>query len=222
MGEMIDEWASKGLKNCFGQTVNVTEMQSEGGAAGALHGSLKAGAFASSYTASQGLLLMIPNMYKIAGELLPCVLHVSARTLCAHALNIYGDQSDVMACRATGWVMLASESPQMVMDQALIAHLATMDMRVPILHFFDGFRTSHEVNKVKMIDFDTIKTLIPWDAVKAHHDSALSPMNPHIQGTNQGTDVFFQCAEAGNSITAKVPDYLDKWADKVAEVTGRR
>ena len=222
MGEMVDEWASKGLKNCFGQTVNVTEMQSEGGAAGALHGSLKAGAFASSYTASQGLLLMIPNMYKIAGELLPCVLHVSARTLCAHALNIYGDQSDVMACRSTGWIMLASESPQMVMDQALIAHLATMELRVPILHFFDGFRTSHEVNKVKMIDYEDIKPLIPWDSVKAHHDSALSPLNPHIQGTNQGTDVFFQSCEAANEIHSAVPVALDRWADKVAELTGRR
>mmetsp|Transcript_14287 Transcript_14287/g.48858 ORF Transcript_14287/g.48858 Transcript_14287/m.48858 type:complete len:1961 (-) Transcript_14287:1606-7488(-) len=222
MGEMVDEWAANGLKNIFGQTLSVTEMQSEAGAAGALHGSLKAGTFASTYTASQGLLLMIPNMYKIAGELLPCVMHVSARTLCAHALNIFGDHSDVMAARTTGWVMLASENPQMVMDQALVSHLATMDMRVPVLHFFDGFRTSHEVNKVRVINYDDIKKIFPWDSVKTHHDSALSPMNPHIQGTNQGPDVFFQAAEAANAIHNTIPAYMQKWSEKVAEITGRR
>mmetsp|Transcript_37349 Transcript_37349/g.76622 ORF Transcript_37349/g.76622 Transcript_37349/m.76622 type:complete len:1929 (+) Transcript_37349:134-5920(+) len=222
MGEMVDEWASRGLKNCFGQTVSVTEMQSEGGAAGALHGTLKAGALASSYTASQGLLLMIPNMYKIAGELLPCVLHVSARTLCAHALNIFGDHSDVMSARSTGWVMLCSESTQMTMDQALVSHLTTMEARIPVMHFFDGFRTSHEVNKVKMISYKDISGLIPWDAVKKHHDSALSPSNPHIQGTNQGPDVFFQGQEASNKFHAAVPAILEKYSDKVHEITGRR
>mmetsp|Transcript_3531 Transcript_3531/g.8271 ORF Transcript_3531/g.8271 Transcript_3531/m.8271 type:complete len:1929 (-) Transcript_3531:295-6081(-) len=222
MGEMVDEWASKGLKNCFGQTVSVTEMQSEGGAAGALHGCLKAGAFASSYTASQGLMLMIPNMYKIAGELLPCVLHVSARTLCAHALNIFGDHSDVMAARTSGWVMLCSESTQMVMDQALVSHLTTMEARVPVMHFFDGFRTSHEVNKVKMINYKDVAGLIPWEAVKRHHDSALSPNNPHIQGTNQGPDVFFQGQEASNPFHAAVPAIMEKYSEKVKDITGRK
>jgi len=222
MGEMIDEWASHGLKNVWGQTVSVTEMQSEAGAAGALHGALKAGAFASTYTASQGLLLMIPNMYKIAGELLPCVMHVSARCLCAHALNIFGDHSDVMAVRGTGWAMLASESTQMAMDQALVSHLATMEARLPILHFFDGFRTSHEVNKVKLISYADIAKAVDQAWVKAHHDSALSPTNPHIQGTNQGPDVFFQGAEAANKYHARMPEILEKASEVVAGITGRK
>mmetsp|Transcript_55477 Transcript_55477/g.135929 ORF Transcript_55477/g.135929 Transcript_55477/m.135929 type:complete len:1940 (-) Transcript_55477:267-6086(-) len=222
MGEMVDEWAAKGLKNSFGQVVSVTEMQSEAGAAGALHGALKAGAFATTFTASQGLLLMIPNMFKISGELLPCVMHVAARCLCGHALNIFGDHSDVMATRMTGFAMLASESTQMAMDQALVAHLATMEARLPILHFFDGFRTSHEVNKVKLIAYDDIKKCVNYKYIKEHHDSALMPTNPHIQGTNLGPDVFFQGAEAANKYHARWPALLEKYSDIVAGITGRK
>ena len=221
MGEIVDEWSANGLLNCFGQKVSVTEMQSEGGAAGALHGALKAGALASTYTASQGLLLMIPNMYKICGELLPCVIHVSARSLARHALSIFGDHSDIIAVRQTGWTMICSETVQMAMDMSLLSHMATIDSRVPILHFFDGFRTSHEINKIRTIDYKDIKSIMPWDKIQQHHQMALSPMHPHMQGTSQGPDVFFQAGEANNTHFDKVSSVLEKWAEKVRSITGR-
>mmetsp|Transcript_117427 Transcript_117427/g.377184 ORF Transcript_117427/g.377184 Transcript_117427/m.377184 type:complete len:1875 (+) Transcript_117427:88-5712(+) len=220
MGEMVDEWAAQGLLNCYGQRLSVTEMQSEAGAAGALHGALKSGAFGTTFTASQGLLLMIPNMFKIAGELLPCVMHVAARSLATQSLCIFGDHSDVMACRTTGWVMLASESVEMAQCHALISHLVSMERRVPVQHFFDGFRTSHEVNKVKLLDYETMRSFINWDAVKAHHDSALNPRHPHIQGQSQGPDIFFQCVEAGNSAYEGLADAFEEKARLVAEKTG--
>ena len=174
MAEVADEWAANGRKNLFGQTVKVTEMQSEAGAAGAVHGSLVAGALTTTFTASQGLLLMIPNMYKISGELLPCVFHVSARALAAHALSIFGDHADVMACRQTGFAMLASNSVQEAMDMALVAHLSTLKAKVPFLHFFDGFRTSHEVQKIDMIDYEDIAPYVDWEAIKEFRASAMS------------------------------------------------
>ncbi|CAK9073617.1 Pyruvate:ferredoxin oxidoreductase (PFOR) (Pyruvate synthase), partial [Durusdinium trenchii] len=220
MGEMVDEWAAQGLINCYGQKLSVTEMQSEAGAAGALHGALKAGAFSTTFTASQGLLLMIPNMYKIAGELLPCVMHVAARALAGQALSIFGDHQDVMACRSTGWAMLASESVEMVQYNALVAHLVSMERRVPVQHFFDGFRTSHEVNKVKLIDYNTMKQLINWDAVKEHHDLAMNPRHPHVQGTSQGPDIFFQCVEAGNTFYDGLADLFEAKSKLVEQKTG--
>ncbi|CAK9002147.1 unnamed protein product [Durusdinium trenchii] len=220
MGEMVDEWAAQGLINCYGQKLSVTEMQSEAGAAGALHGSLKAGAFSTTFTASQGLLLMIPNMYKIAGELLPCVMHVAARALAGQALSIFGDHSDVMACRSTGWAMLASESVEMAQVNAIVAHLVSMERRVPVQHFFDGFRTSHEVNKVKLIDYNTMKSFINWEAVKEHHDLAMNPRHPHVQGTSQGPDIFFQCVEAGNTFYDGLADLFEEKGKLVQEKTG--
>ena len=220
MGEMVDEWAAQGLINCYGQKLSVTEMQSEAGAAGALHGSLKAGALGTTFTASQGLLLMIPNMYKIAGELLPCVMHVAARALAGQALSIFGDHSDVMACRATGWAMLASESVEMAQVNALVSHLVTMERRVPVQHFFDGFRTSHEVNKVKLIDYNTMKSFINWDAIKEHHDLAMNPRHPHVQGTSQGPDIFFQCVEAGNSFYDGLADLFEEKGKLIQQKTG--
>ncbi|MBO5811964.1 MAG: pyruvate:ferredoxin (flavodoxin) oxidoreductase, partial [Bacteroidaceae bacterium] len=178
MAEYVDEWAAQGRKNIFNETVLVQEMQSEGGAAGAVHGSLQAGALTTTFTASQGLLLMIPNMYKIAGELLPCVFHVSARTLASHSLCIFGDHQDVMACRQTGFAMLAEGSVQEVMDLAGVAHLASIKGRVPFLHFFDGFRTSHELQKIEVMDFEDLKGLLDWDALKAFKDNALNPEHP--------------------------------------------
>ncbi len=182
MAESVDEWSAYGQKNIFGQTVTVTEMQSEAGAAGAMHGSLAAGALTSTYTASQGLLLMIPNMYKIAGELLPGVFHVSARAVAAHALSIFGDHSDVMAARQTGCAMLASGSVQEVMDLGGIAHLAAIKGRIPFVHFFDGFRTSHEVQKIEAIEYDTFKELVDWDAIKAFRADSLNPERPELRG----------------------------------------
>lgn len=220
MGEMVDEWASQGLMNCYGQTLSVTEMQSEAGAAGALHGALKVGAFGVTFTASQGLLLMIPNMFKIAGELLPCVMHVAARAVASQALSIFGDHSDVMACRTTGWIMLFSESVEMVQHTALVAHLVSMERRVPVQHIFDGFRTSHEMNKVKLLDYETIAGLISWESVKKHHDLALHPSHPHIQGTSQGPDVYFQCLEAANFAYEGLADALEAKSKLVGEKTG--
>eukprot|EP00928_Gymnodinium_smaydae_P030133 TRINITY_DN2247_c0_g1_i2.p1 TRINITY_DN2247_c0_g1~~TRINITY_DN2247_c0_g1_i2.p1 ORF type:complete len:1896 (+),score=381.74 TRINITY_DN2247_c0_g1_i2:84-5690(+) len=222
MGEMVDEWAAQGLLNCYGQALSVTEMQSEGGAAGALHGAVKSGAFGVTFTASQGLLLMIPNMFKIAGELLPCVMHVAARAVAGQSLSIFGDHSDVMACRSTGWAMLASESVEMVQYNALIAHLVSMECRVPVQHFFDGFRTSHEVNKVKLLDYDSIKSFIDWDKVKEHHDMALNPKHPHMQGQSQGPDIFFQSVEAGNSAHFALEDAFEAKAQLIEAKTGHR
>ena len=221
MAEVVDEMSAKGQKNIFGETVDVVEMQSEAGAAGAVHGSLQAGALTTTFTASQGLLLMIPNMYKIAGELLPTVFHVSARALAAHALNIFGDHQDVMACRQTGFAMLASGSVQEVMDLAGVAHLASIKSRVPFLHFFDGFRTSHEIQKVEVMDYDDLKGLIDWDALKAFKDSALNPEHPVLRGTAQNSDIYFQGREAANKFYEAVPDVVADYMKEISKITGR-
>ncbi len=221
MAEVVDEMSAKGQKNIFGETVDVVEMQSEAGAAGAVHGSLQAGALTTTFTASQGLLLMIPNMYKIAGELLPTVFHVSARALAAHALNIFGDHQDVMACRQTGFAMLASGSVQEVMDLAGVAHLASIKSRVPFLHFFDGFRTSHEIQKVEVMDYDDLKSLIDWDALKAFKDSALNPEHPVLRGTAQNSDIYFQGREAANKFYDAVPDVVADYMKEISKITGR-
>ena len=192
MAEVTDEWAAAGKKNIFGQTVKVVEMQSEAGAAGAFHGSLQAGALTTTFTASQGLLLMIPNMYKVSGELLPGVFHVSARALAAQALNIFGDHQDVMATRQTGCAMLATGSVQEVLDLAPVAHLAAIKGRVPFVHFFDGFRTSHEIQKVEAVDYEDLAKLVDTDALKAFRERALSPNHPVTRGTAQNPDIYFQ------------------------------
>jgi len=221
MGEVVDEWAAKGRKNIFGQTLKVQEMQSEGGAAGAVHGALSAGAFCSTFTASQGLLLMIPNMYKIAGELMPCVFHVSARAIAGQALSIFGDHQDVMAARATGFAMLASGSIQEIMDLALVAHLSTLRASVPFLHFFDGFRSSHEIQKIEMIDYKDIPPLVDWEAVKRHRERALDPERPHLRGTAQNPDIYFQVNEAANKFYQAVPEIVEEEMKKVSRLTGR-
>ena len=221
MGEVVDEWAAKGRKNIFGQTLRVQEMQSEGGAAGAVHGALATGAFCSTYTASQGLLLMIPNMYKISGELMPCVFHGSARALAGQALSMFGDQQDVMAARATGFAMLASGSIQEINDLALVAHLATIRASVPFLHFFDGFRSSHEIQKIEMIDYDDIPSLIDWDCIKKHRDRALNPEKPHLRGSAQNPDIYFQENEAANKFYMTIPKIVEEEMEKVSKLTGR-
>jgi len=222
MAESMDEWAANGRKNLFGQTVKVTEMQSEAGAAGAVHGSLSAGALTSTFTASQGLLLMIPNMYKISGELLPCVFHVSARALAAHALSIFGDHSDVMACRQTGFALLASSSVQEAMDLALVAHLSTLDAKVPFVHFFDGFRTSHEIQKIETIDYEDMAKLVNWDAIEDFRKRSLNPEHPYLKGTAQNPDIYFQNREAANRFYLQVPGIVAKNMEKVGELTGRK
>ena len=221
MAEVADDWAANGRLNLFGQQVRIAEMQSEGGAAGAVHGSLKGGALTTTFTASQGLLLMIPNMYKIAGELLPCVFHVSARALAAHALSIFGDHSDVMSCRQTGFAMLSSASVQEVMDLALVAHLSTLKASVPFLHFFDGFRTSHEVQKIEMIDYEDMRPLLDMDAVRAFRARALNPEHPHQGGTAQNPDIYFQGREAANRYYDAIPDIVQHYMDEVGRLTGR-
>ncbi len=221
MAEVVDEWAAYGRKNIFGQEVKVVEMQSEGGAAGAVHGSLAAGALTTTYTASQGLLLMIPNMYKIAGELLPGVFHVSARTLAAHALCIFGDHSDVMSARQTGFSFLASSSVQEVMDLGGIAHLAAIKSRVPFVHFFDGFRTSHEVQKIEVIENDEFKSLVDMEAVQRFRDEALNPEHPVIRGTAQNPDIFFQAREAANKYYEAVPGIVAGYMKEISALTGR-
>ena len=214
MAEYVDELASVGKKNCFGNVVHVTEMQSEAGAAGALHGALTQGALATTFTSSQGLLLMIPNMYKIAGELLPCVINVAARAVATHALSIFGDHSDVMATRTTGFALLASSSVQEAQDMALASYLTTVQARVPFLHFFDGFRTSHEINKIESISQETICSLIDHDAVNAFRSTALSSDHPTERGTAQNGDVFFQNREASNPFYERVPALLTKTFEK--------
>ena len=215
MAEVTDEWAAKGKKNMFGRTVKIAEMQSEGGAAGAVHGSLTAGALTTTYTASQGLLLMIPNMYKIAGELLPSVINVSARALASHALSIFGDHQDVYACRQTGYAMLCSANPQEAMDLGAVAHLTTLKARVPFLHFFDGFRTSHEYQKVECWDDEQLKKLVDMDAIDAFRRRSLNPEHPAQRGTAQNPDVFFQAKEANNKFYDAVPDLCQDYMDKV-------
>ncbi len=221
MAEYIDEWAAQGRKNLFGQQVHVAEMQSEAGAAGAVHGSLAAGALTSTFTASQGLLLMIPNMYKISGELLPGVFHVSARALAAHALSIFGDHSDVMACRQTGFAMLASGSVQEAHDMALVAHLSAIKGSVPFLHFFDGFRTSHEIQKIDALELDEIAKLVDWDKIAEFRGRALNPEHPHQAGTAQNPDIYFQNREAANKYYEAVPEIVEAYMAEVAKVTGR-
>ena len=222
MAEYVDEWAAAGRKNIFGETVLVQEMQSEGGAAGAVHGSLQAGALTTTYTASQGLLLMIPNMYKIAGELLPCVFHVSARTLASHALSIFGDHQDVMSVRQTGFAMLAEGSVQEVMDLAGVAHLATIKSRVPFVNFFDGFRTSHEIQKIEALDNDDLAPLLDREALADFRNRALNPNNPVARGMAENGDVFFQHREASNKYYEAVPAIVEDYMTKISEITGRK
>src|ERR1700690_2520110 len=221
MGEWSDQWSSEGVPNAWGTVPHVVEMQSEGGAAGAVHGALQTGSLATTFTASQGLLLMIPNMNKIAGELTPAVFHVTARTLATHALSIFGDHSDVMACRTTGFAMLCSNSVQEAMDMALIAHAATLETRIPFLHFFDGFRTSHEVSKIEMLDENDLRDMINMDRVLEPRERALSPDHPVLRGTAQNPDVFFQSREAANTYYDVCPDKVQAVMDKFAEVVGR-
>jgi pyruvate-ferredoxin/flavodoxin oxidoreductase len=222
MGEWADVWAAEKKKNIWNTVPRIIEMQSEGGAAGAVHGSLQTGSLTTTFTASQGLLLMIPNMYKIAGELTPTVFHVSARTLATHALSIFGDHSDVMSCRSTGWAMLASNSVQEAGDLALIAQAATLESRVPFLHFFDGFRVSHEVSKVELPTLDQIRSMINEDAVIAHRSRALTPDEPKLRGTAQNPDVFFQAREACNTYYNACPDIVEKAMERFEQLTGRR
>ena len=222
MAEYVDEWAAQGRKNIFGETVLVQEMQSEGGAAGAVHGSLQAGALTTTYTASQGLLLMIPNMYKIAGELLPCVFHVSARTLASHSLCIFGDHQDVMSCRQTGFAMLCEGSVQEVMDLAGVAHLSTIKSRVPFLNFFDGFRTSHEIQKIEMLENDDLAPLVDQEALKEFRSRALSPEHPVARGMAETPDTFFTHRESCNNYYDAVPAIVEDYMNKVSEITGRK
>ena len=222
MAEYVDEWAAQGRKNIFGETVLVQEMQSEGGAAGAVHGSLQAGALTTTYTASQGLLLMIPNMYKIAGEFLPCVFHVSARTLASHALCIFGDHQDVMSCRQTGFAMLAEGSVQEVMDLAGVAHLSTIKSRVPFLNFFDGFRTSHEIQKIEMLENEDLAPLVDQQALAEFRSRALTPEKPVARGMAENPDTFFAHRESCNPYYDAVPAIVEEYMNKVSEITGRK
>ena len=221
MAEYTDEWASQGKKNLFGMPVKLVEMQSEAGAAGTVHGSLQVGALTTTYTASQGLLLMIPNMYKIAGECLPGVIHVSARALAAQSLSIFGDHQDVMACRQTGFAMLATGSVQEVMDLGGVAHLAAIKASIPFLHFFDGFRTSHEVNTVEMMDYEVFDRLLDREALQKFRENALNPSNPKIRGTAQNDDVYFQTRELQNSFYKDVPDIVNHYMEEISKEVGR-
>src|SRR5450755_2153426 len=221
MGEWADQWQEEGRKNIWGSVPTVIEMQSEGGAAGTLHGALQAGAMGTTFTASQGLLLMIPNMYKIAGELTPSVIHVAARALATHALSIFGDHSDVMAARATGFALLCSNSVQEAQDFALVSHAATLRCRVPFLHFFDGFRTSHEIDKIDLLDDSDLRALIREDDVVAHRLRGLSPDRPELRGSAQNPDVFFQGREAANPFYAAIPEIVQQVMDELAARTDR-
>ncbi|WP_301665566.1 pyruvate:ferredoxin (flavodoxin) oxidoreductase, partial [uncultured Alistipes sp.] len=221
MAELVDEWAAQGRRNIFGETVKVVEMQSEAGAAGAVHGSLQSGALTSTFTASQGLLLMIPNMYKISGELLPGVFHVSARALAAQSLSIFGDHQDVMAARQTGFAMLATSSVQEVMDLAGIAHIVSLKARVPFLHFFDGFRTSHEIQKIELIDEAALTAMLDRDALKEFRRRALNPEHPVTRGTAQNPDIYFQTREAANKFYDAVPDMVSDAMKQISQITGR-
>lgn len=222
MAEHVDAWAANGKKNLFGQPVQVVEMQSEGGAAGTVHGSLQAGALTTTYTASQGLLLMIPNMYKIAGEMLPGVFHVSARTLSSHALSIFGDHSDVMGVRQTGFSLLASSTPQEVMDLGAVAHLSAIHCRMPFLHFFDGFRTSHEIQKIEAWDYEDLRPLVDMDALRAFRKHSLNPEHPVTRGTTVNPDIFFQCREACNQKVEAIPAAVEHYMAEVSKLTGRK
>jgi pyruvate-ferredoxin/flavodoxin oxidoreductase len=221
MGEFADEWSAYGKKNVWGIVPDVVEMQSEGGAAGAVHGALQAGALTTTFTASQGLLLMIPNMYKIAGELTSFTMHVAARAVATHALSIFGDHSDVMGCRHLGFALLASGSVQEAHDLALVAHAATLEARVPFLHFFDGFRTSHEVRKIELLEDDDLRFMLRDDLVAAHRQRAMTPDKPVLRGTAQNPDVFFQAREACNRFYTACPEIVEKTMARFAERTGR-
>ena len=220
MADYVDQWSAQGRKNIFGNRVKVVEMQSEAGASGTVHGSLAAGALTTTYTASQGLLLMIPNMYKIAGELLPGVFHVSARTVATQALNIFGDHSDVYACRQTGFGMLCETNPQEVMDLGAVAHLAAIEGRVPFINFFDGFRTSHEIQKIQIWDYDDLKEMCNMDAVEAFRKHCLNPERPAMRGSHENGDIFFQHREACNKYYEAVPAIVEKYMAKVNEKLG--
>src|SRR5208337_169859 len=222
MAKFCDQWASEGRKNLWGTIPSIVELQSEGGAVGSVHGALQTGSLATTYTASQGLLLMIPNMFKIAGELLPTVFHVTARTVATHALSIFGDHGDVMACRSTGWGMLAANSVQETMDFALISQAATLRSRIPFIHFFDGFRTSHEVSKIEMLDESVLRALIDDKLIAEHRSRAMTPDKPVLRGTAQNPDVFFQCRETANHFYSACPDIVQQVMDEFAEQTGRK
>ena len=221
MGELCDEWAANGQKNIFGQAMTVRQLQSEAGAAAAVHGALAAGSLTSTFTASQGLLLMIPNMYKIAGEILPGVFHVTARSVAGHALSIFGDHQDVMAVRQTGFALLASASVQEAMDMALVAHLSAIEASLPIVHFFDGFRTSHEIQKIEMIDYEDMAKLVNWDAIAKFRARGVNPERPELRGTAQNPDVYFQGIEASNPYYLKLPEIISQYMAKVSDLTGR-
>ena len=220
MAEYVDEWAEQGQKNIFGETVRVVEMQSEGGAAGTVHGSLKTGALTSTYTASQGLLLMIPNMFKIAGELLPSVFHVAARAVTTNALSIFGDHSDVMAARQTGFCMLAEASVQEVMDLSAVAHLASIEGKLPFMNFFDGFRTSHELQKIEVLDYDDLKAMVDWDALAEFRAQGMNPNHPTISGTAQNPDIYFQQRETVNQFYDRMPDIVQKYMQQINDLRG--
>ncbi|MBR3721382.1 MAG: pyruvate:ferredoxin (flavodoxin) oxidoreductase, partial [Selenomonadaceae bacterium] len=221
MAENVDEMAAKGQKNLFGQKVRLTEMQSEAGAAGAVHGSLQAGALTTTYTASQGFLLMIPNLYKVSGELLPGVFHVSARALATNNLNIFGDHQDVMAGRQCGCAMLCEASVQEVMDLAAVAHLVAIKGRIPFINFFDGFRTSHEIQKIEVVDYADLAKILDWDAVKEFRRRALNPDHPVIRGTAQNPDIYFQSREISNKYYNAIPDLVEEAMAQMAKITGR-
>ena len=220
MADYVDQWSAEGRKNIFGNTVTVTEMQSEAGAAGTVHGSLAAGAITTTFTASQGLLLMIPNMYKIAAEQLPCVFDVSARCVATQSLNIFGDHSDVYACRQTGFAMLAESDPQEVMDLSPVAHLSAIEGKVPFLNFFDGFRTSHEIQKIETWDYEDLKEMCNMEAVEAFRAHALNPEHPSMRGSHENDDVFFQHREACNSVYEALPAVVEKYMKKINEKLG--
>ena len=220
MADYVDQWSAQGQKNIFGNPVKVIEMQSEAGAAGTVHGSLSAGALTTTYTASQGLLLMIPNMYKIAGELLPGVFHIAARALTTHALNIFGDHEDVMACRQTGFAMLAESNPQEVMDLSPVAHLAAIESRVPFLNFFDGFRTSHEIQKLSVWDYSDLADMVDMEAVEAFRARSLNPNHGITKGCHENDDTFFQHREASNKFYDAVPAVVEKYMAKINEKLG--
>src|ERR1017187_3276971 len=222
IAEWCDQWASEGKKNLWGTQPAIIEMQSEGGAVGAVHGMLQTGSISTTFTASQGLLLMIPNMFKFAGELLPTVFHVTARTIATHALSIFGDHSDIMACRSTGWGMLGAASVQETMDFALISQLATWRSQLPFIHFFDGFRTSHEVSKIEMLDETVMRALMDDKLITEHRNRAMTPDKPVLRGTAQNPDVFFQGREAANHFYSACPDIVQKVIDEFAAQTGRK
>lgn len=219
MSEYIDEWANMG-KNIFGQTVRIIEMQSEAGASGTLHGAIQAGALSTTFTASQGLLLKIPNMFKISGELLPCVIHVASRTISTHALSIFSDHQDVYSSRSTGFAMLSTSSVQEVMDLAPVAHLSTIKGRIPFLHFFDGFRTSHEIQKINVIEYEKLEKLIDYDALDKFRKNAINPEKPVVRGTSQTEEIFFQVRESQNIFYDKLPDIVNDYMQKINDITG--